>query len=65
MYKILLFFKRPEEDEGKKCISVTGMTFSLIRQSQRIRNKNAVRKMDEVSDYQACGDVLTEYVKSE
>jgi len=54
-----------EENEEKKFISITGMTFSFIRRSQDIRNKNVSRKMDEVSDYHACGNLLTEYVKIE
>jgi hypothetical protein len=63
MYKIVLFFGRLKKNEERKFISLTGMTFSFIRRSQDIRNKNVLRKMDEVSDYPACRDILTEYVK--
>jgi hypothetical protein len=65
MYRILLFFKRLKENEERKFISINGMTFRIIRRSQGMRNKNVIRKMDEVSDYQAFGNVLTEYVKIE
>jgi hypothetical protein len=41
------------------------MTFSLTRRSQDIRNKTVIRKMDGVSDYEASGKVLIEYVKTE
>jgi len=55
MYIIILVCKRLKEKEEEKftSISVTGMIFSLIGRSQDIRNKNVIRKMDEVSDYQA------------
>jgi hypothetical protein len=65
MYNILLFFKRLKENEGKKRISVNGMTFNLIRGSQDLGNKNVIRKIDEVSDYQTYCNALTEYVKTE
>jgi hypothetical protein len=57
MYINLLVFKKLKEKKEKTFtrISVPGMTFSLVGRSQDIRNKNAIRKMDEVSDYQACG----------
>lgn len=65
MYKILLFFKWLKENKEEKVISVSGVTFSLTRRSQDIRNKNVIRKMDGVSDYEASGKVLIEYVKTE
>jgi len=65
LYKILPFFKRLKENEEKKDVFITGMTFNLIRRSQDIRNENVIRKMDGVIDCQACGNVLTEYVKTE
>jgi hypothetical protein len=64
---MVLVCKRLKEKEEEKftSISVTGMTFSFIGRSKDVRNKNVIRKMDEVSDYRACGNLLTEYVKTE